>query len=745
MKTGTLLASVLVAGSAVGHMATPSAVTACYEGAGPAEGYVHKETNLDFTVDRASEKSVAFTESYNKFEGVTCSAVPAHKFGDTAWCNTNGALCNRDCPMSMPPKCADTDSFGVCTPTVKDICDTLQGSRDSCTSSSDTAQTKADDYLTVDVRASPCDGDEQSSTLNALKAYKVAYNNWATAFNNASQVCKVGETIRDYNGQSFIALHKNVDQVAKAAAAVCSEEDFNAEGSLPKLGSSQKNKAICEKMNNDLAKLSEDSQTSSRQIQCFSSKCQELTVKEAAAFDDMKTKFETFQAKYDTYFAAAEGFNAKVEDKNAKLAAVQAAHVQLAEVKATTGAKFTKDYEVYHKFETGAANGNCGLTACEMESVCGYDIEADASAYVEKDANGKCRDKTVDLVEHCYKEVADDKAKAAAEKAAAEKAAAEKAAAEKAAAEKAAAEKAAAEKAAAEAAAKAAAEKAAAEDAANASPLEKCKSACGAKNMMCNDDISVSSHRELSCLQACHAVTVAGINEETCMGKCNTRGPSFRIGDFTYPAGRSCADRYDAGIAPRRQDNCEAGCAAGAQIAAASPAPAAPQITRTRVGEFVGDNVQALKNAINSCRGRFDTDPNFKINTWDVSKMTSLRWLFMGNTWFNEDIGDWDVSNVRNFAQTFHSVTFSRCEISKWNVHAEGTLTHMFWGARNFNCDLNGWDVSKVNDFIQIFWNCPITKENTATWYDQTPVFAQTCKTYAPGGCPGNLNGRYGR
>ena len=41
--------------------------------------------------------------------------------------------------------------------------------------------------------------------------------------------------------------------------------------------------------------------------------------------------------------------------------------------------------------------------------------------------------------------------------------------------------------------------------------------------------------------------------------------------------------------------------------------------------------------------------------------------------------------------------------------------------------------------------NCPITIENTASWYDQTPVFAQTCKTYAPGGCPGNLNGRYGR
>ena len=654
MKTGTLLASVLVVGSAVGHMATPSAVTACYEGGGPAEGYVHKETNLDFTVDRSSEKSVAFTESYNKFEGVSCSAVPAHKFGETAWCNTNGALCNRECPMSMPQKCADVDSFGVCTPTVKDICDTLQGSRDSCTSSSYAAQAKADDYLTVDVRASPCDGDEQSSTLNALKAYKVAYNNWATAFNNASQVCKVGETIRDYNGQSFMALHKNVDQVAKAAAAVCNEDDFNAEGSLPNLGSSEKNKAICEKMNNDLAKLSEDSQTSSKQIQCFSSKCQELSGKEATAFADMKAKFETFQANYDKYFAAAEGFNAKVEDKNAKLAAVQAAHVQLAEVKAATGAKFTKDYEVYHKFETGAANGNCGLTACEMESVCGYDIEADASAYVEKDANGKCRGKTVDLVEHCYAEVADDKAKAAAEAAA------------KAAAEKAAAEKAAAEKAAAEAAAKAAAEKAAAEKAA---------------------------------------------------------------------------------------------------------AEAAAQITRTRVGEFKGDDTSSLRRAIDRCRNRFQSDPNCKINTWDVSQMTSMKHVFYWKDWFNEPIGDWDVSNVKDFSWTFAAAkSFNQdisrwdtgsattmammfhvaeklagdvsdwdvsnvrdfnnifsvarafdSDVSRWNVKAEGSFEGIFVWCPKFNSDLNNWDVSKVTNFRIAFAHSGMTRENIASWYEQNP------------------------
>ena len=96
MKTGTLLASVLVVGSAVGHMATPSAVTACYEGGGPAEGYVHKETNLDFTVDRSSEKSVAFTESYNKFEGVSCSALRAFSdFAFDAGLSSNRLGCRR--------------------------------------------------------------------------------------------------------------------------------------------------------------------------------------------------------------------------------------------------------------------------------------------------------------------------------------------------------------------------------------------------------------------------------------------------------------------------------------------------------------------------------------------------------------------------------------------------------------------------------------------------------------------------
>ena len=71
-------------------------------------------------------------------------------------------------------------------------------------------------------------------------------------------------------------------------------------------------------------------------------------------------------------------------------------------IKTTTVAKFDKDNVVYQKFESGAAKGNCGLSDCEMESVCGYAVAADADYYVEE-KGGKCVQKHKDLVEHCHK------------------------------------------------------------------------------------------------------------------------------------------------------------------------------------------------------------------------------------------------------------------------------------------------------------------------------------------------------
>ena len=686
-----------------------------------------------FTTERNNAQPVTeFANSAAAVTSISCKAPPAIKFSDTKVCVEDRGFCDNNCYMPVPDNCAEgKKNFGSCSPTVGSVCASITDVSDGCNTISEEINAERAKYTAMDPGASPC-ADTPGTPYNIASEkqgeYQTALNMWAGAVNDATEVCTVGHGLLVHNEGMYDRHYEVMKEITADLQELCDQSDgANKFDFGAAVADAQKNsiptvrrrklvwwQELCEPTLTSLEQIMDSLEIASPQLQCFAEKCTEKKATEANAFEALKAAHNGYVSALNTYKTKADAFNGYVDTKEEQKAGVIAKLESFHAGKQATSKIYARDKASFDRFDSGADAGHCGLTSCQVKTVCHAHIKDYFASFINPDT---CQavPMAVDQVCKGTTRVEDaDAAKAAAEKAAAEKAAAEQAAAE-------------------------------AEAAANASPLEKCKAACGAKNMMCNQDISVSSHRELSCLQACHAVTVAGINEETCMGKCNTRGPSFRIGDFTYPAGRSCADRYDAGIAPRRQDNCEAGCAAGAQIAAASPAPAAPQITRTRVGEFVGDNVQALKNAINSCRGRFDTDPNCKINTWDVSKMTSLRWLFMGNTWFNEDIGDWDVSNVRNFAQTFHSVTFSRCEISKWNVHAEGTLTHMFWGARNFNCDLNGWDVSKVNDFIQIFWNCPITKENTATWYDQTPVFAQTCKTYAPGGCPGNLNGRYGR
>ena len=107
-------------------------------------------------------------------------------------------------------------------------------------------------------------------------------------------------------------------------------------------------------------------------------------------------------------------------------------------------------------------------------------------------------------------------------------------------------------------------------------PIEQCKAA-RAEKMCCNQDIAISSHRELSCLQACHASVVGGISEPTCMGECRKRGPpstspALRT-RLASPATRQCAQQ-------RRRDNCETGCSAGAKIvtvrATIPPAPLPP-------------------------------------------------------------------------------------------------------------------------------------------------------------------------
>ena len=44
---------------------------------------------------------------------------------------------------------------------------------------------------------------------------------------------------------------------------------------------------------------------------------------------------------------------------------------------------------------------------------------------------------------------------------------------------------------------------------------------------------------------------------------------------------------------------------------------------------------------------------NQDISSWDVSKVTDMKYMFYNCKKFNQDISSWDVSNVKNYKYIF--------------------------------------------------------------------------------------------
>ena len=55
---------------------------------------------------------------------------------------------------------------------------------------------------------------------------------------------------------------------------------------------------------------------------------------------------------------------------------------------------------------------------------------------------------------------------------------------------------------------------------------------------------------------------------------------------------------------------------------------------------------------------------------------------------FNQDIGNWDVSNVTNMSGMFNTSVFNQ-DISTWDVSSVTDMNGMFLGATDFNQDLS--------------------------------------------------------
>ena len=96
-------------------------------------------------------------------------------------------------------------------------------------------------------------------------------------------------------------------------------------------------------------------------------------------------------------------------------------------------------------------------------------------------------------------------------------------------------------------------------------------------------------------------------------------------------------------------------------------------------------------------------EKGYFVNRVCTSLMTDMSRLFQKRTAFNQDISNWDVSNVNNMNSMFEDAESFNQPIGDWDVSNVTRMEFMFSGANSFNQPIGTWDVSKVNNMTAMF------------------------------------------
>jgi hypothetical protein len=400
-----------------------------------------------FTTERNNAQPVTdFANSAAAVTSISCKAPPAIKFSDTKACAEDRGFCDNNCYMPVPDNCAEgKKNFGSCSPTVGSVCASITDVSDGCNTISEEINAERAKYTAMDPGASPCadtPGTPYKIASEKQAEYQTALNMWAGAVNDATEVCTVGHGLLVHNEGMYDRHYAVMKEITADLKELCDQSDgANKFDFAAAVAEAQKNsiptvrrrklvwwQQLCEPTLASLEQITDSLEIASPQLQCFAEKCTEKKATEANAFEALKAAHNGYVSAFNTYKTKADAFNGYVDTKEEQKAGVIAKLESFHAGKQATSKIYARDKASFDRFDSGADAGHCGLTSCQVKTVCHAHIKDYFASFINPDT---CQavPMTVDQVCKGTTRVEDaDAAKAAAEKAAAEKAAAEAAA-----------------------------------------------------------------------------------------------------------------------------------------------------------------------------------------------------------------------------------------------------------------------------------------------------------------------------
>ena len=86
--------------------------------------------------------------------------------------------------------------------------------------------------------------------------------------------------------------------------------------------------------------------------------------------------------------------------------------------------------------------------------------------------------------------------------------------------------------------------------------------------------------------------------------------------------------------------------------------------------------------------------------------------MFSADLSFNQSLDSWNVSQVTDMSYMFLDTQDFNQPLNKWNVSNVINMYYMFSGAISFNQPLDSWNVSQVNEMGNMFYNATLSTVN---------------------------------